>query len=102
MTSTAIYHFKIANQVPIKGEASFEDVAKRCGMAVHDFAAVVRYAMTNYIFHEPRPGFIAHTAASKVLAQNKLISSLMGMGANEIFPAFVKVCPTGQSVVDIY
>jgi len=92
MTSAAIYHFKIADHVPIGGEASFEQVALKAGLALRDFKMIVRYAMTNFIFCEPRPGFIAHTASSRVLAENKLVRSLMSMGVNEIFPGIVKVC----------
>jgi hypothetical protein len=90
MTAAAIYHFDIANHVPIDGEASFEETAQKAGMALRDFKIVVRYAMTNFIFCEPRPGHIAHTAASRVLKENRLISSLMGMGADEVFPGLVK------------
>jgi hypothetical protein len=90
MTAAAIYHFKIADYVPVNEDASFEEVAQKAGMAPGDFKMVIRYAMTNFIFHEPRPGFIAHTAASRVLKENRLISSLMGMFTNEVFPALVK------------
>jgi hypothetical protein len=90
MTAAAIYHFDIANHVPIDGEAPFEEVAQKVGLALRDFKIVVRYAMTNFVFCEPRVGYIAHTAASKVLKENRLIASLMGMGTNEIFPGLIK------------
>ncbi|KAK4936397.1 hypothetical protein LTR10_022723 [Elasticomyces elasticus] len=79
-----------ADHVPIRGEASFDQVALKAGLALRDFKMVVRYAMSNFIFCEPRPGFIAHTASSKLLTENKLIRSLMSMGVNEIFPGIVK------------
>jgi hypothetical protein len=91
MTTAAVYQFNIVDHVPIGSEASFEEVAAKCGLALRDFKMVVRYAMTNFIFCEPRPGFITHTAASRVLAENKLLRALMGMGVNELFPAAVKV-----------
>lgn len=94
MTGTAIYHFEIANHVPIDGEISFEETAQKVGMALRDFKMIVRYAMTNFIFCEPRPGYIAHTAASRVLKENCLISSLMGMGSDELFPALSKELET--------
>lgn len=90
MTAAAVYHFNIASHVPIDDDISFEETAQNAGMALQDFKIVVRYAMTNFIFCEPRPGHIAHTAASRVLKENRLISSLMGMGTNEIFPGLVK------------
>lgn len=90
MTAAAIYHFKIASHVPTNGEVSFEETAQKAGMALRDFKLVVRYAMTNFIFCEPQPGYIAHTAASKMLKENRLISSLTGMGTDEVFPALAK------------
>lgn len=90
LTAAAVYHFNIADYVPIDSEVPFEEVAQKAGMSLRDFKIVVRYAMTNFIFHEPRPGYVAHTASSRVLKENRLISSLMGMGVNEIFPGLVK------------
>lgn len=90
MTTAAVYHFNIVDQVPTNAEASFEEVAEKCGMHLRDFKIIVRYAMTTFIFQEPRPGFIAHSAASRVLKENKLIRALAGMGSNEIYPGIFK------------
>lgn len=87
MTNSAVYRFKIAEHVPPTGSAPFTTVAKACNLPLHDFSLIVRYAMTNFIFHEPTPNHIAHTAASLVLHSNPLIRSLAGMGADELFPA---------------
>ncbi len=91
LTAAAVFHFKIVDHVPLNSEASFADVAAKCGLALRDFKMIVRYAMTNFIFCEPRPGFIAHTASSRLLAENKLIRALMAMGAGDVFPATSKV-----------
>lgn len=94
MTTAAVHHFKIVEHIPLDAVnegVPFEQVAEKCGLALRDFKLIVRYAMTNFIFCEPKPGYIAHTAASRVLKENKLIRSLMGMGENELFPALAKV-----------
>ena len=91
MTNASIFRFNIVDHVPIGSEASFEDVAAKCGLALRDFKMIVRYAMTNFIFCEPRPGFIAHTAASRALKENKLLRALTGFGVNELVPALSKV-----------
>lgn len=92
MTTAAVYHFNLVDYVPTNGEAvPFEEVAQKAGMALRDFKMVARYAMTNFIFCEPRVGYIAHTSVSKALAENKLLRALMGMGANEIVPGLSKV-----------
>lgn len=43
--------------------------------------------MTNQIFHEPSPGLIAHTAASRVLAEDESLQGWVGFNAEDIFPA---------------
>lgn len=90
MTTAAVYHFNIADHVPTDTAASFEEVAEKCGMHLRDFKMIVRYAMTNFIFQEPLLGFIAHTAASQALKENKLIRALTGMGSNELYPGLFK------------
>jgi len=44
-------------------------------------------AMANHIFEEPAPGVIAHTAASKVLAEDDELQAWIGFNTDEIFPA---------------
>jgi len=43
--------------------------------------------MTNHIFWEPRAGVVAHTAASKLIAENALIRDFVGIGSEERFQA---------------
>ena len=50
-----------------------------------DLKRVLRHAMTNLIFCEPRAGFIAHTAALRVLAENNLVRDFVGITCEEKF-----------------
>ena len=43
--------------------------------------------MTDHIFCEPQPGFIAHTAASRVLAENPLMQDFVGNVCEVRFPS---------------
>jgi hypothetical protein len=43
--------------------------------------------MTNYLFHEPSPGYIAHTANSRVLAQDASLQAWVGFNSESCFPA---------------
>lgn len=43
--------------------------------------------MTNNIFCEPSPGFIAHTANSRLLAQDTSLQAWIGFNSEDIFPA---------------
>ncbi|KAM0356108.1 hypothetical protein ACHAPU_000502 [Fusarium lateritium] len=52
-----------------------------------NLARILRHAITNKIFHEPEPGFIAHTAASKVLAQDTNLQAWVGLNGEDFLPA---------------
>lgn len=83
--------FNIAERVPLDGQVSYEELATAVGIPRSDLKSVVRLAMTDFIFHESSPGFVAHTAASKVLVENPLARSLIKIGAAEFTPALNKV-----------
>lgn len=52
-----------------------------------NLARILRHAITNKIFQEPMPGFIAHTAASKVLAQDSNLQAWVGLNGEDFLPA---------------
>ncbi len=62
----AINRFEIAKSFEL--EATYDEIALSCGLSEFDVRRLLRTAMTYHIFHEPRPGVVAHTAASKFLA----------------------------------
>ncbi|RMZ77384.1 hypothetical protein DV737_g4391, partial [Chaetothyriales sp. CBS 132003] len=86
-----LYHFKIASFVPLEGARSFSDVAKDAGVDEGHLRRMLREAMTNRIFCEPRAGFVAHTAASSALIRDKGTLNCLGYTMEETFPASAKV-----------
>jgi hypothetical protein len=54
----AIERFNIATSFPVDGEASFAAIAKNTGISEEDAKRVLRQAMTQHIFKEPRPGYV--------------------------------------------
>lgn len=46
----------------------------------------LRHAMTNRIFKEVSPGVVAHTAASKVIAEDKALQDWLGFNTEDMFP----------------
>ncbi|KAG8168186.1 hypothetical protein KVR01_003875 [Diaporthe batatas] len=62
-----VCHFDVPSFVPIDGDISYSDLAAKTGANQEITQRMLRYLMTSNIFHEPRPGFIAHTAGSKLL-----------------------------------
>ncbi|PVI08121.1 sterigmatocystin 8-O-methyltransferase [Periconia macrospinosa] len=89
----AISHFKIATNLKVDEEISFEEIAQRCGMEVDDARRFLRMATTNHIFIEGRKGFIKHTAASRLLAENDLVNNWIGLVCDEMWPVGPKIVP---------
>ncbi|KAL8952686.1 MAG: hypothetical protein Q9222_001423 [Ikaeria aurantiellina] len=75
----AIYRYRIDQHLGIDEEATFEEISDRCGLNVIDLRRVLRYSMTNFVFREPRAGFVAHTSLSKALAEDIRLRSYIGM-----------------------
>jgi hypothetical protein len=70
----AISRWDIANKVPLNGEVSFVDLAKQCKVNMIDLRRILRYGMAfHHLFCEPREGFVAHTLASRKLAEEPLL-----------------------------
>ncbi|MCJ1316072.1 hypothetical protein MMC15_001392 [Xylographa vitiligo] len=64
----AITRFGMAGTFPVGGEASFAEISGACGLAEDDAKRFLRFAMLDRVFKEPRKGIVAHTPASKALA----------------------------------
>ncbi|KAL8728737.1 MAG: hypothetical protein Q9166_005224 [cf. Caloplaca sp. 2 TL-2023] len=92
----AIYRYEIASSFGTYEQPSFEEVSGACGLNVQDLRRIVRYAMTDNIFCEPRPGHIAHTAASRLLAQNSLVNDFVGNVCEIRFPASARTMDAVQ------
>lgn len=86
-----MYRFKIAQTLPVGEEWSFEDLSKAVGLNVIDLRRIVRHAMCNHIFREPRPDYMIHTATSKLLAESELMQNFVGISMEEKFRASGRV-----------
>lgn len=74
--------------MPLNGSISFTELASKCGLLEHDLQRIIRYtAIFHRVFQEPNPGFVSHTAASKLLAENEQIGHVMGLTLAECWPA---------------
>ncbi|EGE05489.1 cercosporin toxin biosynthesis protein [Trichophyton equinum CBS 127.97] len=84
----AVYNFDIASNVPIDATISFADLANKCNILEHDIQRIVRYTAVHHrVFSEPQKGYVAHTAASKLLAESQVARDLMGLTFQECWPA---------------
>ncbi|RFU32348.1 hypothetical protein B7463_g3998, partial [Scytalidium lignicola] len=87
----AVYHFKIAQAVPVTGSISFADLAKLTGLSELNVTRFIHRAAIHHIFIEPSPGQVSHTAASMLLATDPNMQALLGHMAEEAFPASAKI-----------
>ncbi|CZR63074.1 related to sterigmatocystin 7-O-methyltransferase precursor [Phialocephala subalpina] len=87
----AIYHYKIAQSFPINETTTFTQIAEKTGLDEINVRRFMRHAMTNRIFKEVEPGVVAHTAASRVLAEDKAMQDWVGFCVEDIWPAASRV-----------
>lgn len=77
----AICEFKIAEAVPLIGAISYEELAIKIydltGTTVlpSDLRRLMRLAIANNIFHEPKIGLIAHNRASLLLLEDESLAN---------------------------
>lgn len=99
ITLQAIYRFNIATSFPHgKDHATYEEISSACGISEPVTRRILRSAMANHLFRELTPGVVAHTAASREIAENPLMHQWLGMVSEEMWPAATRV---GASHVNI-
>ncbi|KAF2805009.1 putative O-methyltransferase [Mytilinidion resinicola] len=87
----AISRFNIASNVPINSSISFANLAEACGLLEHDLHRIIRYtAAHHHVFREPTKGWVAHTAASRLLAESSPARDVMVLTFGECWPAHGK------------
>ncbi|KAF1985436.1 S-adenosyl-L-methionine-dependent methyltransferase [Aulographum hederae CBS 113979] len=82
-----LYHFRIPQAVPLEGSISYGELAEKCNADAVQLMRVLHLAMTNHLFWEPKKGFIAHTADSRLLATDEAAFNSVGMSISENQPA---------------
>ncbi|KAI1138547.1 putative O-methyltransferase [Hypoxylon sp. FL0543] len=85
-----ITQFGIAHRIPLDGEMSYEELAAGIGVDSAAVCRILRFAIANRIFREPRPGVVAHSAASRQIAQDPAIADWASANVNEMWPSAEK------------
>lgn len=77
---------KAAQSFPVNETATFAEISAKVGLDELNVRRFLRHAMTNRIFKEVRPGVVAHTAASRVLAEDKMMNDWVGFCVEDMWP----------------
>ena len=85
-----IYHYKIADAVPLEVQVTFADIATHANVNENQVKRMLRHAMTNNLFCEPKVGYVAHTAGSRLLLHGGT-KDWVGYCVEETFPATAKL-----------
>ncbi|KAI5867814.1 S-adenosyl-L-methionine-dependent methyltransferase [Durotheca rogersii] len=86
-----INHYGIAQLVPLDGSITLAQLEAKTTLDPINLARVVRYGATNRLFQEPRPGVIAHTAASRLLVEDPSLRAWVGFNTEDLYPASAHV-----------
>lgn len=89
----AIYRWNIPSKVPLDGgHISFSALAEQCSMYEPNLRRILRYAIIYHrVFQEPRPGFVAHSAASALLVKDPAAFDALGTMYDESWQAATRV-----------
>lgn len=69
----------MARKVPFRGAITFEELARQCGLHETVVRRIVRHAIAyHFVFQEPRKGYVAHSAASRRLVDNRDTGNELG------------------------
>ncbi|RYP27843.1 hypothetical protein DL767_007491 [Monosporascus sp. MG133] len=84
-------HFKIFELVPLEGNISYSELAAKAGVSELRLKSLARMGMTNHLFAEPAPGFIAHSATSAALVTNTKFSDQRAWMTSIIAPVIASM-----------
>ncbi|KAL1870013.1 hypothetical protein VTK73DRAFT_2822 [Phialemonium thermophilum] len=91
MALQVLNHFGIAKLFPAGETITLSELQKKTPLDPVNLARLLRLAITNKLFAEPSPGVIAHTAASRALAEDEDLQAWVGFNTEDIFPASAHV-----------
>lgn len=93
----AISRYNLAKKVPINGTIAYMQLAKMSNISEVDVRRLLRYAMVHHrMFCEPTIGHVAHTAASRLLAEDKSVQREVDMLVNNVWPSYARTVDAMQ------
>ena len=77
-----------AKSFPVNETATFAEISTNIGLDEQNLTRLLRHAMTNRIFKELEPGVVAHTAISRLLAEDVMMNDWVGFCVDDLFPVW--------------
>ncbi|OAP63231.1 hypothetical protein AYL99_02458 [Fonsecaea erecta] len=82
-----VYRYKVASRVPLNGSIRYADLASALGLDASQLKQMLRQLMPIHVFREPQPGWVGHTASSRLLATHDGgIAAFTGFLVEDTFP----------------
>ncbi|KAL4792588.1 O-methyltransferase-domain-containing protein [Aspergillus venezuelensis] len=91
MSIRFIYRHNVPYHVPLDGDISIIDLAEKTSLDPIRLRRYLHHTMMYRVFIESRPGYIAHSAASRLLKENPAALDTVGFLVEELTPAGTKV-----------
>lgn len=91
-----LYHWGLSTALKVGEEITFAEMARRVGQPEHDVRRILLFCMTKHIFIQPRKGYVAHTASSKMLSEMEIMRDWIGLVTEEMWPCAPRVLPSGR------
>ncbi|KAJ4420448.1 hypothetical protein N0V82_004324 [Gnomoniopsis sp. IMI 355080] len=92
VSQQAVARFELAKAFPVGGEITFGELAATVGLGETYIRKLVRHAITQKIFTEVRPGVIAHSACSRLIAEDETVSSYLRFKTDDLWHAAFHLC----------
>ncbi|RFU78682.1 s-adenosyl-l-methionine-dependent methyltransferase [Trichoderma arundinaceum] len=96
----SIWEFKIADAVPLDGMISYEDLTAKVkelnnglNLSLLDLRRLIRHAITNRLFVEPKKGFVAHSRSSQLIREDAPLRNWVGFMCNDLWLPIANVIP---------
>lgn len=67
-------------------------MAASSGVSESNIRKLVRYAVAQKVFEEPRPGVVTHSAASRLLAEDPCVHDYIATCSDELWQAAAQTC----------
>ncbi|TAQ85329.1 hypothetical protein B7494_g6337 [Chlorociboria aeruginascens] len=85
----AVNRFQIAQNVPLDRTISYRELSGCVGLPESQLRRLLRYSMTQRMFHEPEVNQVAHTPISHLIATHPLMQSWIQLHTEMIWPVAV-------------